>query len=89
MSDDGINPELWSFPCQIKFKVMALNRPSIDIDIISAIQEVIPGDYYPELKPSAKGKFVSLTVALHLENKEQVEAVYRRVRLVDDVKLCL
>ncbi len=86
---DGINTELWEFPCVIAFKVMAINRANIEDDIISVIQKVVAGDYMPLLKPSAKGNYVSVTVSLRFENKTQVESVYREVRAIPDVKMCL
>ncbi len=89
VNPDSVNADLWEFPCRIAFKAMATNRPGIDIDILTAIQKHLPGDYSPQLKPSAKGTYVSVTVAIQFDNKHQVEAVYREVRAVTDVKMCL
>ncbi|WP_144393081.1 DUF493 family protein YbeD [Pleionea sediminis] len=86
---NGINTELWEFPCTIAFKAMASNRENIEIDVISVIQEVIPGDYVPNVKPSAKGNYVSITVTVTLEHEHQVETLYRQVRALPDVKMCL
>ena len=89
MHEEGINPELWDFPCHIVFKAMALNRALIEENIVTAIQSVLPGDYTADVRPSKKGNYVSVSVRLHLENKDQVEAVYKAVRSVPDVKMCL
>ena len=85
----GINPELWEFPCQIAFKTMAVNRNDIDIEVLSVVQNVVPGDYAPQLKPSTKGNYVSITIHLTLHSCEQVEQLYREVRAIPDVKMCL
>lgn len=91
MSDapKGINPELWDFPCRIAFKAMAVNRDNIDIDILTVVQQIVPGDYAPSMKPSAKGNYVSVTIHLTLETIEQVESLYREVRKIPDVKMTL
>ncbi|NVJ51753.1 MAG: DUF493 family protein [Gammaproteobacteria bacterium] len=86
---DNINPHLWDFPCTIAFKAMAVNRVDIDIDIVTKVQEVVPGDYSPNIKPSAKGNYVSISIHVHLETAQQVEALYRAVRAIPDVKMCL
>lgn len=86
---DGINTELWDFPCTIAFKAMANNVDNIDIDILSVIQDIVPGDYSPTVKPSAKGNYVSITVTVTLEHEKQVESLYREVRALPDVKMCL
>lgn len=86
---DSINTELWEFPCTISFKTMATNRANIDVDVLTAIQNVVPGDYTPTVKPSAKGNYVSITVRVTLKTKQQVEDLYRDVRAIADVKMCL
>ncbi len=88
-STERVNPELWDFPCNIAFKAMAVNRDDIEVDIIAAVHKVIPDDYSPQLKPSAKGNYVSVTLSITFHNAEQVENVYRNVRAVADVKMCL
>jgi hypothetical protein len=85
----GINTELWEFPCTIAFKTMAINRPNIDVEILEVIQRVLPGDYSPTLKPSAKGNYVSVTATVTFHTKEQVETLYREMRSHPDVKMCL
>ncbi|NVJ59698.1 MAG: DUF493 family protein [Gammaproteobacteria bacterium] len=68
---------------------MAVNRENIDIEILSVVQQVVPGDYAPTTKPSAKGNYVSITIHVTLENVEQVETLYREVRNIPDVKMTL
>ncbi len=86
---ESINTELWDFPCTIAFKTMANNRPKIEMEILAIIQRVVPGDYSPTLKPSAKGNYVSVTATVTFQNKDQVEALYREMRSHPDVKMCL
>lgn len=86
---EGINTELWDFPCTIAFKTMANNRPNIESEVLAIIQRVIPGDYSPTSKPSAKGNYVSITATVTFQNKSQVEDLYREMRAHPDVKICL
>ncbi|MCO7227374.1 DUF493 family protein YbeD [Pleionea sp. CnH1-48] len=89
MSDNTINPELWDFPCDMVFKAMADNKDGVENAVIAAIQSVLPGDYVPQTRPSKNGTYISVSVRLYVENKEQVEAIYRVVRDVEHVKMCL
>lgn len=81
--------ELWQFPCYFSFKAMTLAIEGIENDVVSAIQKHLPGDYTASLKQSKGGKYVSVTVKIHLSNKQQLEAVYAEVHAVEGVKMLL
>lgn len=81
--------ELWKFPCNFAFKAMTLAQEGIENKIISAIQKHVPGDYTATLKPSRGGKYLSVTVKIHLTNKVQLDGIYKEVHAVEGVKMLL
>ena len=83
------NKELWVFPCQFSFKAMVLAIADIDTHVISAIQKHAPGNYSAELKESKGGKYLSVTVKIHLRSKEQLDNIYKEVHAVEGVKMLL
>ena len=86
---DTSSEELWTFPCHMTFKAMAVARPGVENDIITEIQKHVPGDYTAQIKPSKNGNYYSVSVNIFFENKPQVEAVYKGVHQIDDVKMVL
>lgn len=81
--------DVWKFPCQLTFKVMTVAKEGIDTDVISAIQQHLPGDYAPVINPSRKGNYYSISIPLTFMTKAQVDAVYQSVHAVDGVKIIL
>jgi len=87
MSSD--KEQLWQFPCDFSFKAMTVAIDGIEEHVVSAIQKHIPGDYSAKLKQSRGGKYLSVTVNIHLTSKQQLEAVYKEVHAVEGVKMLL
>ena len=87
MSDD--KKDLWKFPCNFSFKAMTLAIDGIENDIVSAIQKHAPGNYSAKIKPSAAGKYVSVTVKIYPSDKQQLENIYKEVYAVEGVKMLL
>jgi uncharacterized protein len=83
------NKELWKFPCNFTFKAMTLAIEGIENNIVSAIQAHAPGNYAPVIKESAAGKYISVTVSIHVTSKEQLDAIYRDVHAINGVKMLL
>ncbi|MCP3673385.1 MAG: DUF493 family protein [Gammaproteobacteria bacterium] len=84
-----VKNELWTFPCNFTFKAMTLAINGIENNIVSAIQRHVPGDYQAVLKTSKGGKYFSVSVHIHLTNKQQLDAVYKEVHAVEGVKMIL
>ncbi|WP_251358323.1 YbeD family protein [Kangiella sp. TOML190] len=81
--------ELWQFPADICFKVMAVNREGIDMEVAEVVNRHAPNDYSPSSQLSRNGNYVSLSFNIRVENKEQVDALYKDVFTVDGVKMTL
>jgi len=85
---DYVN-ELWQFPCAFVFKAMAYAKEGVEDEIVAVIQQHIPGDYMPVLRPSSKGTYVSVSVSFTASSKEQLNEIYLAVNELDCVKVCL
>ena len=81
--------KVWEFPCEICFKVMATNRDGIDMEVAEVVNRHAPNDYSPTSQLSRDGNYVSLSFMVTVENREQVDAMYKDVFTVDGVKMTL
>ncbi len=81
--------KVWEFPCEICFKVMAANRDGIDMEVAEVVNRHAPSDYSPTSKLSRDGNYVSLSFMVTVENRDQVDAMYKDVFTVDGVKMTL
>ena len=61
MVEEQDRDKLWDFPCEICFKVMAVNRENVDIEVASVVSRHAPGDYSPAKRLSKDGNYVSLS----------------------------
>lgn len=81
--------QVWEFPCEICFKVMAIHREGIDMEVAQVVNRHAPNDYSPSSKLSRDGNYVSLSFTVTVETREQVDAMYKEVHTVDGVKMTL
>jgi len=81
--------KVWEFPCEICFKVMAANRDGIDMEVAEVVNRHAPSDYSPTSKLSRDGNYVSLSFMVTVENRDQVDAMYKDVFTVEGVKMTL
>ncbi len=80
---------LWEFPCDFTFKAMTQAIEGIENNIISVIQSHVPGNYHAILRESKGGKYLSVTVKIHLTSKAQLDIIYKDVYAVEGVKMLL
>lgn len=75
----GLREDLWTFPCDHNLKVMGLaEHPLIDI-VTEIIRNEVP-DFVPKevrTLPSRTGKYHSITLSVRIEQREQLENIYR------------
>ncbi|EAS62400.1 DUF493 family protein YbeD [Photobacterium angustum] len=81
--------DLLEFPCIFTFKVMGENKPELSDRVVEVIQSVIPGDYTPTTKPSSKGTYTAVSVAVNATNVEQIETLYKELGAIDIVRVVL
>lgn len=75
----GINEDLWEFPMEHNFKIMgAAHHPLIDI-VIEVVKKHAPqfDETRISVKSSRTGKYDSITAVVWIEDKAQLENIYR------------
>lgn len=69
---------LMKFPCKFPIKAMGIATDDFDILIMKIVRK-----HYPDVteggvstKPSRKGKYISVTVTIEAQSKEQLDNIY-------------
>ncbi len=79
------------FPCTFPIKAMGLSGTDFDLLVV----EIVTRHTGPlnegavTLRPSSNGKYVSVTVTIHAESKQQLDAVYRELTAHERVLMAL
>ena len=81
--------ELLEFPCSFTYKVMGLAQPELVDRVIEVVQRHAPGDYSPQIKPSSKGNYHSISITITATHIEQVEILYEELGDIDIVRMVL
>ena len=77
----GLEPSLIEYPCDFPIKIMGRSQT----DFAQAIMEIVlrhAPDFDPasiEMKPSKKGKYLSLTCIIRAQSREQLDDLYREL----------
>lgn len=80
-----------SFPGKYVFKAIGRNENEFVERVVAAIRAELQHDFDPpfEVKLSAQGRHVSVTIEPWMETAVQVLAVYQRIRTVEGLMLLL
>lgn len=89
MNQNYDRDKLWEFPADICFKVMAVNRDGIHLEVLEIVQRHATHDDSPTSQLSKNGNYVSLSFNITVISKEQVDALYKDVFTVAGVKMTL
>lgn len=81
--------ELLDFPTHQTFKVMGIAHDNLPDQVISRLQEIVPGDYSPTIKPSTKGNYHSLSISVRVASKDQMETIYTELSKLELVRVVL
>ena len=81
--------ELLDFPTVLNFKVMGVACDELPDLIIAEIQKHTPGDYVPKLRPSSKGNYVAVSVAVTVISKAHIERIYTTLNAIEEVRYVL
>ena len=95
-SDDGVTPRtgeetLFEFPTDFPIKVMG----HASDDFRSLVLGIVTRHFGPlapdriEERPSANGKYLSLTCTVHAQSKAQLDALYRELTSCSQVLVAL
>lgn len=81
--------ELLEFPCSFTYKVMGQAKPELVEQVVEVVQRHAPGDYAPEIKPSSKGNYHSVSITITATHIDQVETLYEELGNIDIVRMVL
>ncbi len=81
--------ELLTFPTVLNFKVMGVACAELPDLIIAELQKHTPDNYSPTIKPSSKGNYHSVSVAVTVTSKEHIELVYKSLNAIEQVRYVL
>lgn len=81
--------ELLEFPCSFTYKVMGMAEPELVDHVVEVVQRHAPGDYSPDVKPSSKGNYHSVSITINATHIEQVETLYEELGALKLVKMVL
>lgn len=81
--------ELVDFPCHFTFKVMGVATETLPEQVVEVVQQHAPGDYSPQVKPSSKGNYHSVSIAIQVTSQTHIETLYRALSDIEDVRYVL
>ncbi|MBK0003831.1 YbeD family protein [Erwinia sp. S43] len=81
--------DLLEFPTSFTYKVMGLAQPELVDQVVEVVQRHAPGDYSPDVKPSSKGNFHSVSITITATHIEQVETLYEELGKIEIVRMVL
>jgi putative lipoic acid-binding regulatory protein len=82
---------LLKFPCDFPIKVMGQRQDGFAKAVLETVLRHAP-DFDAagmEMRPSAKGNYMSLTCTIHAVSREQLDALYRELSAHPLVKVVL
>ncbi|CFR10581.1 DUF493 family protein YbeD [Yersinia kristensenii] len=81
--------ELLEFPCPFTYKVMGIAEPQLVNQVVEVVQRHAPGDYTPQVKPSSKGNYHSVSITITATHIDQVETLYEELGNLELVRMVL
>ncbi len=81
--------ELLDFPTVLNFRVMGVACDELPDLIIAELQKHTPGDYSPKIKPSSKGTYHSVSLAVTVTSKDHIELIYTSLTAIEEVRYVL
>jgi len=88
---DKVNAPGFEFPCAYKIKAMGLDEPHFDALVVEIIRRHQPDikEGAVSRKPSKAGKYVSVTVSIEAQSRQQLDAIYDDLTAHDKILMRL
>jgi putative lipoic acid-binding regulatory protein len=79
------------YPCEFPIKAMGLASTSLQLTILDIVQRHAPEADDSKLKsrPSSNGKYLSITVTITAQSREQLDAIYTDLSACEHVLMAL
>jgi putative lipoic acid-binding regulatory protein len=83
--------QLLEFPCSFAIKAMGLAEDDFDALVVSLVRQHVDdlGGEAVSSKPSSAGKYLSVTVTIEAQNREQLDNIYRSLHAHERVLMAL
>jgi len=90
-SADDLHNELMNYPCEFTIKTMGFAHINLDIIVVEIIRRHAPdlSENAVQSKFSKSKKYVSLSVTLTAQNKQQMDAIYQDLSDCEHVLMSL
>ena len=92
MTDTPDQPEtLLTFPCDFPIKIMGHATDEFEATVLGIIHKHVPSfsDSSFQSRPSNKGKYLALTITVHVTSKNQLDNIYRELSSSPQVLMAL
>jgi hypothetical protein len=73
------------FPCDWPLKIAGRNTPEFTAVALAVVRRHCPQVATPEQRASGGGKYLALSLNLHLDSREQMDALYRDLAAAPEV----
>ncbi len=85
----GADESLLKFPSDLAIKVFGRNDPSFRDEVLAIIESVYGKAYTVAEQQSSQASYISLTITVRAESREQIDAVYQALVAHDLVLMAL
>jgi uncharacterized protein len=82
---------LLEFPCSFPIKAMGRNHDGFHADVVAIVSRHLGNSETPVVnsRPSKDGNYVSVTVTIEADSKDQLDSIYRDLSSHPDVLMTL
>jgi len=90
-SPDELHDELMDYPCQFTIKTMGFANIELDIIVVDIIRRHAPDVSNDTVKSkfSKSKKYISLSITITAQNKQQMDAIYQDLTDCEHVLMSL
>lgn len=83
--------ELFDFPCDFPIKIMGRCDCELEILVVEIVNKHVNtlSENAVKTRPSGKGNFISVTVTIKAESREQLDNIYLELTARDEVLMAL
>lgn len=82
--------EYLEFPCQFSFKILGIAHDTLVDQVMAVVrQHTDATDYSPNVKPSSKGNYHSVSVLVTVTSKQHIELLYTELGKIELVRYVL
>jgi putative lipoic acid-binding regulatory protein len=85
------NESLITYPCDFILKVFGLSSDEFEVTVLQIIHQHVPNlaEGAIQSRFSKNGKYLALTITVHVESKEQLDRIYQDLSSSPQVLIAL